>query len=155
MLLTGTFARSVDAKLRVAIPKRFRDALEIGPRGTLYLAPGTDRSIGLYTEPALARMAEWLTANSPTQQDVRAFSRLFYAQAEQVELDAQGRFRIPTPLAQMAGLAKDVVLLGVNDHVELWNPDEWQKYLTARASEYDQIAERAFGGRGAERSSSG
>jgi MraZ protein len=145
MLLTGTFTRAVDEKLRLAIPKRLRDALGCQEGGVLYVAPGTDQSLALYAEGALARLAERLAEVSPTRQDVRAFTRLFYARAQQVEVDRQGRIRIPPELAELAGLDSSAVLLGVQDHLELWAADRWQAYLAAKQAHYDEIAETAFG----------
>ena len=113
MLLTGTFVRSVDDKLRIALPKRLRDALAVDENSHLFITPSTDGSLAIYREDALAAMAARLAAASPTQQDVRAYNRLFYAQAECVELDSQGRFRVPPALAKLAALEKEAVLLGV------------------------------------------
>lgn len=142
MLLTGIFNRSIDQKLRVAVPRRIRDAL--GDRQALFIAPGTDRSLALYTEESFAELAGRLAQASPTQQDVRTFTRLFYARAQGVELDSQGRLRIPPELAELAGLEKDVVLLGVRDHVELWAAGRWQSYLAERRDRYDEVAEAAL-----------
>jgi MraZ protein len=148
MLLTGTFARSLDEKLRVAIPKRVRDVMRAAEKTELFVAPGTDASLAIYTQEAFARLAERLATVSPTRQDVRAFSRLFYAQAQSVELDSQGRIRIPPDLATMAGLEKDVLLLGVQDHLELWAAERWRTYVVEKQAHYDQIAETAFGEEG-------
>ena len=144
MLLTGAFSRSIDEKLRVAIPKRLREALGGESRTGIYIAPGTDQSLALYTEEAFARLADRLAQASPTRQDVRTFNRLFYARAQRVEIDSQGRVRIPPELAQLARLDKEVVLLGVQDHVELWAADRWNSYLAERQGHYDEIAEAAF-----------
>ena len=144
MLLTGAFSRSIDEKLRVAIPKRLRDVLEAGSRQGVYIAPGTDQSLAMYTEEAFARLAERLAQASPTRQDVRTFNRLFYARAQRVELDSQGRVRIPPELAELARLDKDVVLLGVQDHVEVWAAQRWKAYLAEKQGHYDEIAEAAF-----------
>lgn len=144
MLLTGTFARSLDEKQRIAIPKRLRDALG-SSLAALYVTPGNDGSLSIYTEEELSKLAERLAASSPAQQEVRAFGRLFYAQAERVELDSQGRVRIPPELAQTAGLQKDVVLLGVQNHMELWDKLRWETYLAGQQPRYDEIAEAAFG----------
>ena len=146
MFLTGTFSRSIDEKLRVAIPKGLRAALECPEGGGLYVAPGTDKSLTLYTEETFARLADRLARVSPTRQDVRAFTRLFYARAQRVELDGQGRVRIPQELAELAGLEKEVVLLGVQDHLELWSAERWESYLAEKQAHYDEIAETAFGG---------
>ncbi len=144
MLLTGTFSRAVDEKLRVAIPKPLRDALGTAAKGVLYVAPGTDGSLALFTEDALADLAARLARSSPNAQDVRAFSRLFYARAQAVELDGQGRVRIPPELAQLAALGKEAVLVGVQTHLELWDRQRWNQYVQEKQNQFDQIAEAAF-----------
>ena len=146
MVLTGTFIRSVDEKLRVAVPKRLREALGCDDSGVLYVAPGTDGSLALYAEGAIERLAERLARASPTQKEVREFTRLFYARTQRVQIDRQGRVRIPPELAELAELGKEVVLLGVQDHVELWSSSRWESYLAEKQARYDQIAEAAFGG---------
>jgi MraZ protein len=145
MLLTGTFSRTVDEKMRLAIPKRLRDALECRTGEVLYVAPGTDRSLAIYGEKAFSALAGKLAQASPARQDVRAFLRLFYAQAQQVEVDSQGRVRIPAELAALGELEKEVVLLGVQDHLEIWSAEQWKNYLGQKQPHYDEIAETAFG----------
>src|SRR5580698_107016 len=144
MLLTGAYTRAIDEKLRVAIPKHFRDRLAKSPQSRLFVAPGTDGSLAIYCEETFSRLAERLSQASPTAGDVRAFSRLFFAGAQAVELDSQGRIRIPAELAQWARLGKEAMLIGVQDHLELWERGSWQAYLADKQSRYDEIAENAF-----------
>ena len=144
MLFTGRYPRSLDDKQRLALPKRLRDALGQAPHTPLYLTPGTDGSLALYTEDAFSRLGQQLAQGSPAGQDTRAFSRLFYAQAEAVEVDSQGRIRIPQELAQLAQLGREVMLLGVRDHMELWDKARWHEYLQDQQPRYDQLAESAF-----------
>ena len=146
MLLTGTFVRSTDEKFRLSIPKPIRRALGYPDESAFYLAPGTDGSLALYPEKAFAQLADQLGQASPTGPDVRAFSRLFYAQAHRIEADRQGRIRIPVELAKLARLGRDVVVVGVRDHLEIWDQSLWEEYLAARLPRYDEIAERAFRG---------
>lgn len=146
MLLTGSFGRVIDEKQRVAIPRRLREAMGVPSGGALYLAPNTDQSLALYTEEAFANLAARLEHISPTRKDVRAFVRLFYARAQRVELDSQGRVRVPQELAALARLEKDVMLLAVQDHLELWSAELWQHYLDEKQEHYDEFAETAFGG---------
>jgi len=110
-----------------------------------YLAPGTDGSLAFYTEAVFMRLAEQLDHPAPNCQDLRAFSRLFYAQAQRVEIDRQGRMRIPVALSQLAGLEREIILIGVRDHVEIWNRAHWEQYLTQQQTRYDEIADAAFG----------
>jgi MraZ protein len=144
MLLTGTFSRAFDEKMRLAIPKRLRDALPCQSGGRLFVTPGTDQSLAIYGESSFAQLAEKLAQASPARADVRAFLRLFYAQAQQVEMDLQGRIRIPVELAKFACLEKEIVLLGVQDHLEVWAVERWQNYLAQKQPHYDEIAEKAF-----------
>lgn len=142
MLLTGTYERAIDDKQRLALPKRLRDLL--AGQSQLVLTPGTDGSLALFPSAAFAALAEKLAARSPTGQDVRAFSRLLYAQSHSVDVDSQGRIRLPAELARLAGLEGDVVLLGVGDRIELWNKSRWEAYLADLQPQYDQLAETAL-----------
>ncbi len=144
MLLTGTFPRAIDDKHRIAIPKRIRDALRLAESAVLYIVLGQEKSLAIYTEDALATLAGDRKSVSPAGEDVRAFNRLFYASAEPAEVDSQGRIRIPPSLADDAKLGKDVVLLGVYDHLELWNRERWEEYAARQSAQFDQLAERAF-----------
>jgi MraZ protein len=143
MLLTGTFERSLDEKLRLALPKPLREAL--AHERQLLLTPGTDGSLALFPGGAFAALAAKLASKSPTGRDVRAFSRLLYAQSQSVEIDSQGRIRLSGELARAADLRDDVVLIGVGDHVELWNKSRWAAYFAAQQPQYDRLAEGAFG----------
>jgi MraZ protein len=145
MLLTGAFNRSLDEKQRVAIPKRLRDDMGCADGGWLFVAPGLDKSLAIYTEAAFLRLGEKLALSSPNRTDVRAFARLFYGQSQRMELDRQGRVRIPPELVALARLEKDVMLVGVQDHLELWSTSAWQSYVIQQQEQYDQIAETAFG----------
>ncbi len=147
MLFTGSYRRSLDEKLRLAIPKQLRDALA-GSEGTskLFITPGTDHSLAIYTEKVLEELGQSLAQNSPAAKDTRAFSRLFYAQAQPAEIDGQGRLRVPTELAKLANLTGDVVVLGVRDHIELWEAKAWDAFLAVTQPTYDELAEKVLRG---------
>ena len=146
MLFTGEFRRNLDEKLRVAIPKRIRNLFDHDGVHACFVAPGTDGSLAIFTEESFTQLAERLSRAKPTGQNTRAFSRLFYARAERVEIDSQGRIRIPTELSTLAGLTKEVVLIGVRDHLEIWDAQRWDEYLRSQQQDYDAIAEGAFPG---------
>lgn len=147
MLLTGSYTRTVDDKLRIAIPKPFRGSLlgtAADSDSRLYIAPGTDGSLAVYSATSFSRLADKLSEGSPTAHEVRAFSRMFYAQAQCVEMDSQGRVRIEPKLAELGGLGKEVTLVGVGDHIELWDSQRWATYLEEQQARYDELAENAF-----------
>ncbi|MFO0865191.1 MAG: division/cell wall cluster transcriptional repressor MraZ [Gemmataceae bacterium] len=76
--------------------------------------------------------------------EARVFRRLFFAQMEAADLDKAGRIIVPPRLAQLAGLGREVVLLGVRDHLELWDADKWKHYLGEHGPQFDKVAEKAF-----------
>ena len=144
MALTGTYERNLDDKKRLAVPKRLRDEFGTDEITSLYVAPGTDRSLALYSPAAFDRLAQEIAQQPSNRADVRKYLRLFYARAEKVDLDAQGRIRIPDRLAELAGLQRDIVLLGVHDHAEIWDAVVWNEFLTTNGPEFDAIATQAF-----------
>ena len=146
MLLTGSFPRMLDDKLRFVIPKPLRDAIGSSDQSNLYLAPGTDGSLALYPEETFHRLANRVEQGASDGRDLAAFSRLFYTQAQHVELDRQGRLRLPVELAELAGLRREIMLLGVRDHLEIWNRELWETYLSRTQPHYDELAAKVLAG---------
>lgn len=144
MLLTGSYRRSLDDKLRLAIPKQLRDALNYPEAKTLFIAPGQDKSLAIYTEDVLEQMGKSLSRLSPAAKQTRAFSRLFYAQAQPAEIDKQGRLRIPPELAKLGELEGEVVVVGVRDRIELWSATAWDAFLSDTLPSYDDLAEEVL-----------
>jgi MraZ protein len=142
MLLTGSYRRSLDDKQRLALPKQIRDIL--GPLERLFVTPGTDRSLAVYSEARLSELGSMLAKKSPAAEDVKAFSRLFYARAIAVEIDRQGRIRIPPELANTVRIGSEVMLVGVGDHLELWELGIWEAFVSGALPRFDEIAAKAF-----------
>jgi MraZ protein len=146
MLLTGSYRRALDDKLRLAIPKPLRDQLP--PGEPLFLTPGLDGCLAVYTPAAFAALADRLEASSPAAREVRSYSRLFYSQAAVVTPDAQWRFRVTPELTSWAELSGEVVIVGVRDHIEVWAVEKWEQYMAQCDGQYEQLAEVALVGRG-------
>ncbi len=144
MILSGTYTRTLDDKHRLAVPKRLREQFGEGKLISLFVAPGTERSLALYSPPAFETLAERLAGRSSNRMQVRNYKRLFYARAEKVSLDSQGRIRIPERLVELALLQHEVVLLGVHDHAEIWDSKLWAEFLSEHSSNFDEMATEAF-----------
>ncbi len=104
------------------------------------IAPGTEKSLVIYSPKGFDQFAARLSSAPEHQR----YMRLFYSSAERMEFDSQSRVRIPDRLAEYAGLKKDVYLLGVQDHAELWDKDAWDAFTTTYTPEFDQLALRAM-----------
>lgn len=142
MLLTGTHPRTLDDKKRLALPKRIREVL--GEPESLFVTPGPDQSLWVYTRDGLERLAQRLDESPATDADARVFRRLYFAQTEQVDVDRSGRILVPERLMSFAGLSQEVVILGVRDHLELWDAARWQQFVEQHGPRFDAAAENAF-----------
>lgn len=118
----------MDAKGRVSVPTRHRDALMLHSEGRLTLTRHPDGCLLLYPRPAWEAVREKISA---LPIGASAWKRFFLGSATDVELDGTGRVLIAPELRQAAGLEKDVVLLGMGGHFEIW--DEGR--LTAKENE--------------------
>jgi len=144
MTLTGTYRRTLDEKGRFAVPKRLREQFDEQTISSLYVAPGTERSLALYSSGAFETLAKRLAERSPNRSEVRNYLRMFYSRAERIDVDTQGRVRIPERLLEFAALKHEVVLLGVHDHAEVWDTRLWQDFLARHEQEFDRMATEAF-----------
>jgi len=142
MLLTGTHVRTLDDKKRLALPKRIREQLAEAKQ--LFVTRGPDQCLWIFAKEGLEKLADQLDKAPATDGEARIFRRLFFAQMETVDVDGSGRILVPDRLVTAGSLVKDVVLLGVRDHLELWDSERWQKYLGDNGARFDAVAEAAF-----------
>jgi MraZ protein len=142
--LTGNYTRVIDEKLRVAIPKPLRRQFSQEEDLTLFVAPGTERSLFLFSPASFHDLGERMAQHATNRAESRNYRRLFYSNAEEVTLDVQSRIRIPERLVSHAALKHDVVLVGVHDHAEIWDKELWDAFLAANASQFDDMASHAF-----------
>ena len=99
---------------------------------------------------------EWATfkanikANTDLSAKGRQLSRMFFSMAFEANLDRQGRVLLPTKLAQYAGLSREVTVAGVDDRLEIWDTEEWNRYVIGADDSFADIVEefagREFGG---------
>lgn len=137
-MFIGEYAHTLDAKGRIFVPADFRDGL--GDR--FILTKGLDRCLFGFTLNEWGKLEEKLHRLPFARADARAFTRLFFSGAAAVDVDKQGRILVPANLREYAGLAKDVVILGVSSRVEFWAKDEWERYSSQTQDKYEQIAEK-------------
>jgi MraZ protein len=120
------YARQLDERGRIILPAKLREAIS----GTVYITQSTsEKCLHLYTEEEWSRVAEKVNQlPTATDYNAAAFVRLFFGKATSVAVDKQGRIPIAKRLVDFAGLSKDVVLVGANTRLEIWDADLWQEY---------------------------
>ena len=142
MLLTGTHARTLDDKKRLGFPRRLRE--QLGEPETVFVTPGPDQCLWIYTRAGLEDLAAKLDQAPAADAEARVFRRLYFAQTEAVDLDRAGRILIPDRLLEFAVLKHEIVLIGVRDHLEIWDAERWKAYMAQNAPRFDAVAEGAF-----------
>lgn len=117
-MFQGASALTLDAKGRVSMPARFRDALIASCEGRLTLTRHPDGCVLVYPRPVWEARRESIV---DLKHDARALQRLLLGSATDVDLDSAGRMLIAPELRAPAALARDALLLGMGAHFELWD----------------------------------
>jgi len=146
----GTHNTTLDGKGRITVSRPIRSAMDVYGHHTWYMARGFDRSVFLFPQEAWNALVKQLGQMGTMNTRALDLKRMLLGSAAQVRVDNQGRMTVPEHLREVAGLdaddSKEAVLLGVEDHLELWNKDTWRQFQEAKESEYRDIAAQLFGG---------
>ncbi|MBG9455065.1 cell division protein MraZ [Lysinibacillus sphaericus] len=140
-MFMGEYQHSVDAKGRLIVPAKFREALG----ETFVVTRGLDNCLFGYPMDEWRKLEEKLKGLPMTKKDTRAFARFFFSGATEVEIDKQGRINIPSTLMQHAHLVKECVVLGVSNRIEVWAKDAWETYFSESEQSFNEIAENMIG----------
>jgi MraZ protein len=117
----GEFEYKVDPKGRVPFPPRFRRELK-----ELVLTPGVERCITAYPLSEWKKLATALTSNPLARSKIRQLNRAIFATAFSTVIDGQGRVAVPAPLREYASIEEDVIIIGANTYLELWEKEQWE-----------------------------
>jgi len=148
----GESQHTVDAKNRVFLPKRFLSGLERSdvegqPKGIL--TRGFEGCLFLFSQPGFQRAVDRLEMQPFAREDERLLQRLFFSHASEVQLDAQGRLLLPEKLKAIAGIAKDVVIVGLMERIEIWAKERWTAFEERNSSSFDRLDGVLLGNRSA------
>ena len=128
-MFRGATSLNLDAKGRLAVPSRHRDALFSESAGRVVLTAHPHRCLLLYPQPAWEPIQAKLTSLSSFDPKSSGLQRLLVGHAEDLELDSAGRLLVPPVLRNFAGLDKQAMLVGQGSHFELWSMDGWKAQL--------------------------
>ncbi len=134
-MFMGEYNHTIDAKGRLIMPSKFREALG----DEFVVTKGLDGCLFVYPNKEWQAFEEKLRTLPLTNKNARQFSRFFLAGAAACEVDKQGRILLPGVLREFAELEKDVVLVGVLSRIEIWSKDKWLESNVY--DDMDEIAE--------------
>ena len=125
--LYGAETHAIDQKGRVAIPARIRRSVSPEAHETFVVTPGLDGCLALYPLDEWRQTDERLRGLPAGDERARRFKRMLLVNAADVQVDAQGRVTLPGKLMELAGLKKEALVLGMVDHIEIWDPERFEK----------------------------
>lgn len=133
----GEYQHNLDKKNRIIVPAKFREQLG----DIMIVTRWLDGCLAIYTQDQWKSVYEKISQLPSTKREARRFVHMIMAKAAECEVDAQGRICIPAPLVKEASLEKACVVVGVSDHVEIWDQTRWDEYYANASEDFEEIAE--------------
>lgn len=135
----GEYRHTIDKKGRIIIPAKYRDKLG----SIFYVTRGLEGCLYIYSDFDWNNMMNTYKS-VPDSKEKRAFMRLFLSGAVDCEIDTQGRINIPKPLVEFAKLEKECLIVGVDDHIEIWSKDNWDLFINSEEENLSDLADKLF-----------
>ncbi|MFD4462189.1 division/cell wall cluster transcriptional repressor MraZ [Nocardia sp. NPDC058480] len=141
-MFLGTYTPRLDDKGRLTLPAKFRDDLA----GGLMVTKGQDHSLAVYPKDEFTALARRAASASRSNPQARAFVRALAAGTDEQRPDAQGRITLSPDHRRYANLARDCVVIGSVDFLEIWDKQAWETYLEEHEEDYAQAGDESLGG---------
>jgi len=135
-MLIGEYTGKIGNKKRISLPTKFRE--ELG--NDVILTRGYEDALIIVNKKLWKNIASEVINGSFIDKNIRDTSRFLVGGAKEIELDSQGRFVIPTPLFEHAGLKSEVVFIGLANWVEIWDKNKWEERVEYLKENSDKIA---------------
>ena len=139
-MLLGEYHHNIDDKNRLVIPTKYRE--ELGD--TFVIARGIEKCLYVYSIKEWEKLVLKLNTLPFTKKDARTFTRSFFSGATVCKFDNNGRINITSPLVSYAGLTKECVIIGVNDRIDNWSEELFNKFMDDNSDALEEIAEHLF-----------
>jgi len=136
-MFLGEHVYTLDSKGRLTLPAKYRDDL-----ARVVITLGLDRCLFVFRFKDWERFTTILGEQLPfTNKEARQFSRFLFSGAVDAVPDKQGRVLIPQYLRDHADLDGEVIIIGTNNRLEVWQPERWQQTLSEVSEDAETIAE--------------
>lgn len=140
----GSFSYSVDNKGRINIPARLRKYVSPEANDTFVITRGFEQCVFIYPLDEWNTLEQSIRKLSTTDPKHRFYVRTLLDKAAESQLDAQARIVIPKDLLDFARLENEVLIVGVLERIEVWNPKLYEEYRNAQPESYEGVAQNVF-----------
>lgn len=137
-MFLGEYQHNLDSKGRVAVPAKFRGNFKSGA----IVSRGLDHCLFVFEKKEWSVFIKKIKSLSMYKSNSRAFNRMIFTGATEVDLDAQGRVLLADYLREYAGLKKQVVVAGLYNRLEIWDEESWKKYKKKTEASFEDISEQ-------------
>ncbi len=125
-MFRGSSSHTIDSKGRIIVPARFREIIKADDNNGVMISK-MDSGLVAYTHTEWRKIETRILSLAEKSDNMRRFRRVFIGGAFECPCDKQGRILIPPMLRQYAELSREIVLVGVLDHFEIWSREKWEK----------------------------
>ncbi len=139
---TSEYECKLDAKGRLVLPARIKNGLPETSGNELVVGLGFEKCLIVYPILEFKKLYAKVAGLSEFNPDYRKLQRNFFRGNTVVELDSSGRFLIPKQMLNYAQLEKQVVVVGMGNKVELWNPDLYKEQLYDNQNEFSDHVQK-------------
>lgn len=126
-MFLGEYNPNITEGSRIALPSKLRDQIS---RGEIILSKGFEKCVLVYDKDDWAEKAQKQVENLPGNLKRSDLERYLYTSASEVTIDSQGRFVVPPHLKDYARLQGKTAVIGVGDHIELWDKKTWDAHMS-------------------------
>lgn len=135
---------NIDDKGRIIIPSKFRKHISPEAGNLLFVTLGRDNCLWLYPSDQWTNLVKTIERINPFTHDEIAMRRQMLFYTDECPVDSQHRILVPQKLLSKVGIQKEVLLIGQLDKIELWNEEEFQKYLKGRTDTYEDVMDKVM-----------
>ena len=139
---SGEYECKVDAKGRMVLPAKIKVNLPGLNTNELVVKRGFEPCLVVYPMIEWKKVFSKVSGLNEFNKEYRSFQRNFLRGSTEVEMDATGRVLIPKTMSRYAGLQKEVIVVGMGNRVEIWDPERYDEYLIKDEDEFSKLAEK-------------
>ena len=140
----GEYIHKLDDKDRFILPAKFREKIKTLKEKKFFITRGLDGCLFLVPQEAWEKLEDKLKSLPFTKQQSRAFNRLYFSGASEIDIDTQGRIILPEYLKEFAQIKREIVIIGVADRIEIWGKEGWGKFYQENRKRFEEMAENLF-----------
>jgi MraZ protein len=141
-LFTGEYECKLDAKGRLVLPAKIKVRLPETSGNQVVVMQGMEPCLVLYSLLEYKKIYSRIASLNEFNPEFRQLQRNFFRRVSEIDLDSAGRILVPKPMIKYANLEKEIVLVGMGNRVEIWNTDQYEKFLIEDSKTFSELAQK-------------